>query len=101
MTEKELLKTFQNEKGFYIIPMNREQVIEIFSGYGICDHCGKPATTGYLVPVMGHKWYCTECYDDWMTRAVNYEEDREYEMRVLRKMEEIIKVFKVFNPSTP
>lgn len=85
-----LLKPFQNEKAFWIIPMSRTQVIECFHGYGICDHCSQTDTTGYLVPVMGHKWYCTECYDDWMTRAINYEEDRDYELKVLEQMKRAI-----------
>lgn len=89
-----LPKAEVNEKGHFVIPISQKKVIEIFNGFGICDHCGGiEEDFGYLIPVLGSKWYCEKCYEDFVKTAVNYEEDRGYEQLVLASMERRIQAF--------
>lgn len=72
-----------NRLGHRIIGMSGEDAIKIFGGLGICDHCGVKKSYGYLVPVMGRKWYCTQCKVVWESTGKFYQEDVHYEDMVL------------------
>lgn len=69
--------------GHKAIPMSQIDVVSIFGGYGICDHCGKAKVHGYLVPVLGSKWNCDECHADFIKTAKFYPEDVPFEERAL------------------
>lgn len=69
--------------GHKAIPMSQIDVVSIFGGYGICDHCGKAKVHGYLVPVLGSKWNCDECHADFIKTAKFYPEDVPFEDRML------------------
>lgn len=79
-------KAFKNKKGHLVIKISMVDVVEMFGGVGICDHCNKADFEGYLIPVLGEKWFCKKCYKDWEERAVYYKEDREYEKKVFTKL---------------
>lgn len=74
----------QNSAGYWVIPLSKWQVSEIFNGAGICDYCGHEADDGFFCPVLGHKWYCTKCHADWENTAIMYPEDLPYELEILR-----------------
>lgn len=82
-----------NLLGHKIIGMSREHVIAIFGGYGICDHCGCSKPYGYLTPVMGRKWYCTQCKIEWENTGQFYPEDVQYENMILEEFKENIKSY--------
>lgn len=89
-------KAVENEKGFFVIPISQKKVIEIFNGFGICDSCATVhSPEGYLCPVLGSKWYCTDCYNRWQETAINYPEDKEYEQMVLKRLENQISLFEI------
>lgn len=79
--------------GHKIIGMSQLEVIAIFGGYGICDHCGQPKSYGYLIPVFGRKWNCTQCKIEWEAVAKHYPEDDKNEARVLEEFISIIKAY--------
>lgn len=78
--------------------MSAADVIEIFGGLGICDYTGQPATNGFLVPVLGHKWYSTEAHILWEANGKFYPEDLVYEKRVLNRMLNQINEYKNHEP---
>lgn len=82
-----------NRLGYRIIGMNRDQVIKIFGGLGICDNCGHSKSYGYLVPVMGRKWFCTECHVRWENFGKFHPEDVSYEGMVLEEFKDAIKSY--------
>jgi len=80
------LEDFRNKIGHIVIPCSRAQVIEAFRGFGICDQCGKTAPHGYLLPVLGHRWFCQGCKDEWESRAIFYQEDVAFEDETAMEM---------------
>lgn len=81
----------KNKLGYTIIGMSAQDVISIFNGLGICDHCGQQKSYGYLIPVMGRKWHCTQCHVEWENTDKFYAEDLPYEAKVLAEFQHIIK----------
>lgn len=79
--------------GHKIIGMSQGDVIAIFGGYGTCDHCGRSQPYGYLVPVLGRKWNCTQCKIEWENTGKHYPEDKQYEEMVLQEFIGIIKAY--------
>ena len=69
-----------NEKGFKVIKMNRDELYRACGGLGICDRCNEQVDAGFYVAVL-NMWLCPVCYKRWMQFAVNYPEDREIEQR--------------------
>lgn len=47
--------------------------------WGICDRCNKASFDGYLVPVLGQRWFCPKCYKKWAKDAERFPEDADYE----------------------
>lgn len=59
--------------------MDVVSMLTVFPGtLCICDKCNKHTTTGYYICVL-NAIYCPECYEGFIGRAINYEEDHEYE----------------------
>lgn len=72
-----MAKIIDNKKGFKVIQVDASECIKAFGAgsLGICDRCGQPSFgAGYYVAVL-NCWYCPSCYDDWMKRAIRYDED--------------------------
>lgn len=72
-----------NEKGFKVIKLTVEEIIQGFKGFGIFDSCCKqlnPKDEKFYVCVL-HYSLCPTCYDSWNNRAVFYPEDQDYENR--------------------
>lgn len=86
-----MAKTFQSEKGFLIIEASDLEVVSI-GGLGFCDSCSKPKSSGYIVSVLGARWYCEKCYEEWHNRAINYPEDHEYEKRVFERYSHVFNI---------
>lgn len=83
-------KKFRNKNGHIVIPASRTLLVEKFKGYGICDRCNETDSEGFLIPVLGHKWYCTACKEDWEKTAIAYPEDAAYEREVAGQLCKII-----------
>lgn len=84
------LEEFKNSKGHIVIPLSRVKVVEKFGGFGICDYCSGTDKNGFLIPVLGMKWYCTKCKDDWESKSIFYPEDVSYEYSTAERMMRII-----------
>lgn len=72
-----MIKEFENSKGFLILEVSRERMVERLEKYGclgICDTCLCIPEVGYYVAVL-NIWFCKECFDDWYSYAVRYQED--------------------------
>lgn len=80
------LDQMRNKKGHIVIPCSRTLVVEKFKGYGICDFCSETCNTGFLIPVLGSKWYCESCKEDWEKTSKFYEQDVSYENEVAMDM---------------
>jgi len=78
-------------KGFLTISTSNIEVVRL-GGYGICDRCGEANVKGHIVAVLGGRWYCPECFEDWHVGAVNFEEDHAYERRVYDKFAKALHV---------
>lgn len=71
------MKDFKNEKGFLILEVSRERMLERLSIYGcqgICDGCLSSPEIGYYVAVL-NMWFCKDCFDEWYRDAGRYQED--------------------------
>lgn len=78
-----MARQIENDKGFLVIQCTVGELMQIEPGtMGICDYCNNADLQGYIPCVLGHKWYCNKCYHEWIQRAVNYPDDKEFEYRV-------------------
>lgn len=71
------MKEFQNNKGFLILEVSRQEMLDKLGQYGclgICDFCGKPTDKGLYVAVI-NQWMCPDCFFEWYIRAERYKED--------------------------
>lgn len=70
------MKRVENKQGFLILEVSKAVLIEATGGYskGICDNCEKPVPTGYYIAAL-NQWFCPECYERWISRAVRYVAD--------------------------
>ncbi len=78
-----MAKIVENKKKFIVFETSLDECLS-WGGIGVCDHCNKKASTGYLVAVLNH-WVCKECYDNWLINAINYPEDRPYEKKTAER----------------
>ena len=77
------MKEFQNNKGFLILEISRQEMLDKLEQYGclgICDLCGNPTDKGLYVAVL-NQWFCPDCFYEWYIRAERYEEDIPFEER--------------------
>lgn len=71
------MKDFMNGKGFLILEVSRERMMERLDKYGcqgICDACLCIPEIGYYVAVL-NMWLCKECFNEWYGSAERYKED--------------------------
>lgn len=88
-----MTEVITNKNGHRAIPMSQVDVVAIFQGFGICDNCAQPHEHGYLVPVLGSKWYCDNCYSDFEETGKFYPEDVPFEERMLQSFLKRIEFF--------
>lgn len=77
-----MARIVENEKGFKVIEVPRIEIVSKLAKYGsvgICDSCNTSPTNGNYIAAL-NRWYCPECYNEWLTRATRYQEDIPYEM---------------------
>lgn len=77
------MKEVKNEKGFLVIEITRAEMVNKLAQYwciGVCDSCMSSTEVGYYIAVL-NRWFCKDCYNEWMQRAVRYTEDIPYEER--------------------
>lgn len=82
-------KIVENIKRFKVIEISERECKEKIGGLGICDGCNKDFQTAFYVAVLNYS-YCQGCYDSWMTKAINYPEDRKYEEKNFIDMKETL-----------
>lgn len=76
-----MAKIIENPKGFKVIQIPQHEIVSKLGKHGavgICDRCNQAHYIGYYVAVL-NRWYCSECYSEWMETAIRYEEDVRYE----------------------
>lgn len=76
-----MAKVVTNEKGFLVIEVTSNEVINRLGEHGalgICDCCGRRAEKGYYVAVL-NEWLCPEDYNSFINRARRHKEDIPYE----------------------
>lgn len=78
-----MARIVENKKGFKVIEVPRIEIVSKLAKYGsvgICDSCNTSPANGNYIAAL-NRWYCPECYKDWLARATRYQEDIPYEMR--------------------
>lgn len=78
-----MAKVIENSKGFKVIEISKEELLEKLSQYGcigICDFCGNPTEVGYYVAVI-NQWLCQDCYQDFISKVRYCIEDKPIEDR--------------------
>ncbi len=83
---KNNFEKLRNKKGHIVIPCVRSVVVEKLGGLGICDYCNETDKEGFLIPVLGHKWYCRSCKEEWEETSRYYPEDASYEESVTMRL---------------
>lgn len=76
-----MAKKVENNKGFLVLEINREEMMDKLSKYGclgICDNCNNMPATGYYVAVL-NRWLCKGCYDKFVRTVDRYPEDIPFE----------------------
>lgn len=85
-----MAQVIENEKGFKVIETSRAEMVGVF-GFAVCDSCNKVEGKGYLICVL-NQWYCSGCFDQWISLAKNYPDDRKIEQRNYQAYTEIFRV---------
>lgn len=70
---------FYTDKGYSYVKCTKEDCLN-WGGLAICDNCNKNFEEGYLVYVLNSA-LCPECFEDWIKRSVQYEEDLRLQKR--------------------
>ena len=87
------MKEFLNDKGFLVLEVSRERMLDRLSIYGcqgICDGCLSSPEIGYYVAVL-NMWLCKECFDEWYARSERYAEDIRIEERNFERYKSLLK----------
>lgn len=89
-----MAQVVENAKGFRVIEINRDELIEKLGKYGsrgVCDFCNKSEYRGYYIAVL-NRWYCDKCYDRWIKYAERYPEDSAYEKSNFERYKILFKI---------
>jgi hypothetical protein len=79
-----MAKAFQNEKGFKVIELNTDECRDLRWGIPegmVCMHCNNIIEGPVYFIVVLNDVMDKKCYDEYMSTAIYYEEDKEYEDR--------------------
>ena len=71
------MKEFSNGKGFLILEISQEEMMNKLEEYGclgVCDLCNYSTDIGFYVAVI-NRWLCPDCFFEWYIRAERYTED--------------------------
>ena len=68
------MKEFLNDKGFLVLEVSRERMIQRLGCQGICDTCLCIPEIGYYVAVL-NMWLCKDCFNEWYSDAERFKED--------------------------
>lgn len=78
-----MAKKIENKKGFLVLEISRDELIDKLGEYGstgICDYCASTPKIGYYIAVL-NQWYCPKCYEDFIRTGKRYEEDVPFERK--------------------
>jgi len=78
-----MAKQIIHSSGFLILEMSDQEIMQI--GPGFCDSCIEKPTTGFYIAVL-NSYYCKTCFQEWQTRAIRYEEDLSFELKMYNRM---------------
>lgn len=87
------MREFLNNKGFLVLEVSRERMMERLEKYGcqgICDTCLCIPEVVYYVAVL-NMWLCKECFDEWYSDAERYKEDIPIEERNFERYKSLLK----------
>ena len=84
------MEIVENKKGFKVIKMNSFELSDKLGGYGICDFCNNAVFNGYYIAVL-NRWFCLECYNEWISIAVRYQQDTTIEERNFKRVKGLFK----------
>lgn len=76
-----MARVVKNHKGFKVLEITREEMLDRLSRYGslgICDSCMRPTSVGYYIAAI-NQWFCEDCYKDFVKTINRYEEDKKIE----------------------
>ena len=79
-----MAKIVTNKKGFKIIKLDYNEFLST-GGLSICDGCCKLMSEGYHIPVLNSS-HCEKDYQEWLERAIRYDEDLSYEEMKFKQM---------------
>jgi hypothetical protein len=82
----------ENPKNLKIFFIPSDILIEKLKSPGICDYCNiQPKFGGYYIAVL-NKWYCENCYQEFIERAKVYPEDKIIEERNFKIMCKLLNI---------
>jgi hypothetical protein len=80
----------KTEKGFKIIKVTRDEILNIINSAGLCDGCStNKCQEGFYIAAL-NRWYCPDCYNSWYNRAEYYPEEAMYEERNYTNMYNVL-----------
>lgn len=85
-----MAKFIENPKNFKVVQITNEDTFK-WGGLGVCDYCNVYATKLFYAAVL-NSCYCQDCYSEWMKRAINYPEDREFEARKIAWLKNYLEI---------
>lgn len=75
------MKPIYNKKHFLVAEISTKQMHDDLNSPCICDMCNCDVEKiGYYVGVLGY-YVCNNCYNSWLKKAKNYQEDRDIEKK--------------------
>lgn len=81
-----MAKIVENDKGFKVINLSREDAASLGfgvynSGVCLCTNCNKPCTEDIHYIAALNDTMCKDCYEEWVKGAKRYSEDIPIEER--------------------
>lgn len=75
-----MAKKWENDKNLLVIKMSWREYVAITDSFGLCDCCGTQdfSDGGYYVALVDD-WYCSHCYNLYMSGAQRFSVDLEKE----------------------
>lgn len=86
-----MAKKVENSKEFLVIEASAAEMRAAVGSPGICDDCCRKSPKGYYVAVL-NRWFCPECYREWLGRAKYYPQDTEIERKNYRYYKKMLRL---------